>query len=161
MMRVYGILCVVMFLVVSTSFAMAQGVIPDPTITPGAVATVDRTEICAKGPPTYSRIHRDRVHDTVMKRMVMRTYGYPLSDEHLYEGDHLVELSIGGADVLSNFWAEPFEGPQNAHVKDLLEERVWKMLCVEGTLLPVQAQALFLAPADWRDSYRRIMGKEP
>jgi len=68
-----------------------------------------------------------------------------------------VPLCLGGADSVSNRWPEPRRGTWSAYVKDELEGYACRAVCA-GRLNLDEAQGWFLAPADWRDAYRRIFG---
>jgi hypothetical protein len=67
-------------------------IVPDPTLTPGAVRTTDAEEICASG--TQAQRHWSRERDD----RIMVEYGLPLGPHPNYEVDHLIPLGIGGAD---------------------------------------------------------------
>jgi hypothetical protein len=61
-------------------------------------------------------------------------YGYDSASKTLFELDHLVPLEIGGgpADV-ANLWPEPYAGPNGAHTKDILENKLKAEICA-GTI---------------------------
>ncbi|MBZ5782122.1 hypothetical protein, partial [Klebsiella aerogenes] len=62
----------------------------------------------------------------------------------LYELDHDVPLETGGNPTSTdNLWLQPWKGPQNAHIKDKLENRMHALVC-NGTVTLEQAQACFL-----------------
>jgi hypothetical protein len=84
-------------------------------------------------------------------------YGIPWVDRRRYEDDHLVPLCLGGADTRTNRWPEPRTGESNSYAKDRLEGYACRMVC-SGQINLSTAQSWFLAPADWRDAYRRIFG---
>jgi hypothetical protein len=73
----------------------------------------------------------------------------------LYELDHLIPRSLGGADAVENLWPERLEGPCNAHHKDRLEVFAHKEFCA-GRLTLDAARALFTG--DWRLEYRKRFG---
>jgi hypothetical protein len=89
-------------------------VMPDPKLTPGAVATTDRNEICRYG---YAKSHRVW-HDKVGTRV---KYGLPLSATSLVEDDDLVPICLGrdNSDP-RNHWPEPWD---QAMRKDEIEHR--------------------------------------
>ena len=65
-------------------------------------------------------------------------------DPHLWEEDHRVPLSVGGCPTCaSNLWPEQWSGPQGAHAKDAIEDRVHRAIC-NGSLTLKQGQAIFL-----------------
>ena len=65
-------------------------IIPDPTLTPGAVRTTDAGEICSTG--TRQLRHWDRARDD----RIMAEYGLPPGPHPDFEIDHLIPLGIGG-----------------------------------------------------------------
>lgn len=119
---------------------------PNPDLTPGVIATSDPAVFCRSG---YSGVHRHTSAKT--KRAVYRAYGIAPSGD--YEVDHLVPLSLGGADVAANLWPQSYVStPFNAHVKDRLETRLLRLVC-HGTLAPEQAQEDIRT--DWIAAFRR------
>jgi hypothetical protein len=123
-------------------------VLPDPACTPGAMnpavtpATIAVT-ICTRG---WTATIRPPVSVTQpIKLERMRAYG--VSEETAYELDHLIPLELGGAPRdLRNLWPEPWNGPENAHVKDATENAAKAAVCA-GTLLLADAQTQIAA--DW------------
>ena len=126
---------------------------PDKTLTPGEVRTVDVREVCT----TKTRTLR---HDARRKKAeVLRRYGLSQADAPLLEMDHLIPLSLGGADTLANLWPEPWIGQWNASVKDKLEVRLHRMVC-GGQISLVDAQAEMAT--DWKGAYARyFLGVAP
>jgi hypothetical protein len=98
--------------------AMAQAIVPDPTLTPGAVRSTDVGEICStstSGLRHWSRERDDRI---------MAEYGLPPGPHPSMEIDHLIPLCLGGADSDANLWPEPrrsLEPEWSAEKKDDLE----------------------------------------
>jgi hypothetical protein len=128
---------------------MAQAVVPDPTLTPGAVTTTDVYEICSHG--TSGLRHWSRERDD----RIMTEYGLPPGPHPDFEGDHLIPLCLGGADADSNLWAEPrrsIEKKWPAELKDELEHWLCEMVCA-GELDVVVAQKEIAE--DWTESYRK------
>jgi hypothetical protein len=131
---------------------------PDPHLTPGLIASADIGEVCVSdGRPgsAYSRAHRSMNEND--RRGDFARYGIALSDRRGYEDDPFVPLCLGGADAPANRWPQPGWGIWNYHVKDRLEGYACQMVCSGRIGLGV-AQRWFLAPADWRDAYRRVFG---
>lgn len=126
----------------------ADPVMPDPTLTPGAVATTDLRLICQKG---YAKSVRHT--SGKLKAKIYREYGIDRRAGR-YEIDHLVPLSIGGADVAANLWPESYETrPWNAGVKDRLELRLLRLVCHAG--LDIQEAQKAIAE-NWIDAYRKF-----
>jgi hypothetical protein len=68
--------------------------------------------------------------------------------------DHLIPLSLGGADADANLWPEPRRGIEKewpAELKDDLEAKLFAMVCA-GELDVVEAQREIAD--DWTESYR-------
>jgi hypothetical protein len=123
---------------------------PDPKLTPGAVLTIDTATICMRG---YSKTVRHT--SGRLKHQVYAEYGIDAVGGH-YEVDHLVPLSIGGADVRPNLWPQSVDTmPWNAIVKDRLEERLHMLVCAGE--LPIERAQREIA-ADWIAAYRKYLG---
>jgi hypothetical protein len=84
-----------------TSPAFCQVIVPDPTLTPGAVRTTDAFDVCSHGTAQLRHMNRDR-SDAIMAK-----YGLPAGPHEAYEIDHLIPLSIGGSDDDQNLWPQP------------------------------------------------------
>jgi hypothetical protein len=100
-------------------------IIPDPTITPGAVRTTDVGAICST--PTSELRHWSRERDD----RIMAEYRLPLGPHNDFEIDHLVPLCLGGADTDSSLWPElrrSIEKEWPAEMKDDLEHRLRQMV---------------------------------
>lgn len=133
----------------------AEAVIPDRTLTPGVIASTDENEVCATGGATYSQTHR--ITPPSMKLQVRRRY----SVNSCGEIDHLLPLSLGGADVTENLWCQPGPPePWDFRAKDRLETRIWSMVCREHTMSLADAQAIFLGQ-DWRVAFCKYVGGRP
>ncbi len=113
--------------------------------------------------PGYSKSVRPPVAVTnKMKRQVMQEYGLEGQDPKLYEGDHLIPISVGGCpgpdrgcDFHAEFWPEPWQGPDNAHDKDKIEWALQRLVCAEK--LPL-AEAQHRIATDWKHA---LDGIEP
>lgn len=135
---------------------MAGGQEPDPHCTPGdldgRVTEADiHSTICAG----WSSKVRPPVSVTEpIKKERMRAYAVsaPLSAVEL---DHLVPISLGGATSTANLWPEMWDGPEGAHVKDRLEERLLSLVC-RGQVSLVTAQHEIAT--DWLAAYRKYVG---
>ena len=150
----------IVLLLVLTAAGSALGqarVAPDNTLTPGVLRALTDQQI------RDTAWGRDRRHVTpAMRREVYRRYHVsgvrdPSCGDPRCELDHRVPRSCGGADDVGNLW------PQSTpywHEKDLLEDYAARQV-KDGAMSPEQCQALFLAPADWRESFRRVFGREP
>jgi hypothetical protein len=122
-------------------------IVPDPTLTPGAVRTVDVGEICLTG--TRELRHWSRERDD----RIMAEYGLPAGPHPDYEIDHLIPLGIGGADDDRNLWAEPrrsIEKEWPAEKKDELEMRLRELVC-DGKVDVTEAQQAIAG--DWTEAW--------
>jgi hypothetical protein len=129
-----------------------SGILPDPTLTPGAVRTTDVGEICSTG--TRELRHWSRERDD----RIMLEYGLPLGPHPQYEVDHLVPLSIGGADDDANLWPEPrrsIEPTFNAERKDELEWKLRDLVCSGALDVHVAQKAI---AEDWTEAFKRYVG---
>lgn len=130
-------------------------IVPDPTLTPGAVRTVDVGEICSTG--TRELRHWSRERDD----HIMAEYGLPAGPHPGFEIDHLIPLGIGGADDDRNLWPEPrrsVEPVWNAEAKDRLEWRLRELIC-SGQLDVREAQEAIAG--DWTEAYGRFIHAAP
>jgi hypothetical protein len=132
--------------------AVARGdlaILPDPTLTPGAVRTTDVGAICST--PTRGLRHWSRERDD----RILAEHGLPTGPHPSVEIDHLIPLCLGGADDDKNLWPEPrhsIETEWPAELKDDLEHRLCELVCA-GELDVREAQQEI--PADWTESYLR------
>jgi hypothetical protein len=139
---------------VSPAFGQEAAIIPDPSITPGAVRTTNIDEICSI--PTGTLRHWSRERDD----HIMAEYGLPSGAHPRYEVDHSIPLCLGGADSDRNLWPQPrrsLEPVWNAERKDELEARMCSLVCA-GALDVGTAQREI--SEDWTEAYRRYFGKD-
>jgi hypothetical protein len=130
---------------------------PDPTLTPGVVASTDEAEVCGVvDGKTYSQRHRQTT--AAMKAEVFKRYGIE-KDGREFEIDHRLELSLGGADDVRNLWPQEGMTHPSFHDKDRLESRVWRMVCKKHSMSLADAQAIFLG--DWIAGYQKMFSEPP
>jgi hypothetical protein len=126
-------------------------VVPDPTLTPGAVRTTDAGEICAAD--TRALRHWSRERDD----RIMEEYGLPTGPHPTMEIDHLIPLCLGGSDDDKNLWPQPrrsLEPQWNAERKDDLEAKLCHMVC-DGEIAVTEAQQAIRD--DWTAAFARYM----
>jgi hypothetical protein len=131
------------------SGAWGQAIVPDPTLTPGAVRTVDAGEICATD--TRALRHWSRERDD----RIMAEYGLPTGPHPTVEVDHLIPLCLGGSDDDKNLWPQPrrsIEKEWNAERKDELEARLCQMVC-SGEIAVAEAQQAIRD--DWTVAFKQ------
>jgi len=132
-------------LLCSLQLAIA-GDLPDPNLTPGALNTSITQEniqstICVKG---YTKTIRPPANYTnKLKKLQIIEYGYADTNPQHYEEDHLIPLSIGGSpNDLKNLWPQPRISEWNAQKKDILELKLYKLVCNGSVSLDEARQAI-------------------
>lgn len=142
----------------SHAWAASDGVRPDPMLTPGAIRTTSREEICATKTSAVRNVSGSE------KLAVYRRYGmtgpnaaFPGTDLlPPYEVDHLVSLELGGSNDITNLWPESYGQPMGAHEKDALENRLHHLICA-GRIGVEDAQRAIAT--DWVAAYRLYVGE--
>jgi hypothetical protein len=133
-------------------FAMRNGVgivYPNPTLTPGVVATSDTAVVCHR----TTKAVRHTTEAT--KTAVYHEYGIATHSTGQYEIDHLIPLELGGADTIANLWPEPATPLPGFHQKDALENELHRLAC-RGQVRLDSAQAWIAH--DWYAAYRDFIG---
>ena len=140
-----------------------SALLPDPKVTPGAVAIADQATVCA------TKWGSDERHVTpAMKRTAYASYGTApgkgtcawvnrttKTGKVTREGceiDHLISRELGGADAVANLWPQPYNPKPGAHEKDWLENELHKEVC-RGLISLADAQHEIRA--DWYAAYLR------
>jgi len=127
--------------------------IPNPTLTPGVTLTATRNDVCSAGvTETVHQIPRG------VASQVFAAYGIREPKPNTYELDYLISPALGGADNVRNFWPQPYGGTVwNAHVKDALEDYLYRMVC-EGKVDLATAQRDIAK--DWVSAYKKYFQTE-
>lgn len=124
-----------LFLFCVPVFASTYDDFPNPRLTPGVVASTDTALVCEKDYPSRSRHVTSSTKNKVYER-----YGV---DKALCDKgckiDHLVPLSIGGANDIQNLWPHEYGADHNVYAKTRLEVRLRKEVCT-GHMPIVDAQ---------------------
>jgi hypothetical protein len=121
---------------------------PDPQLTPGATLEVTTNDICVPG---YTK--KVRSVPAAVKQQVYAAYGIQHHAPGDYEIDHLIPLELGGSNAVKNLWPQSFQTqPWNAHVKDQLENRLHRLVCVEKVDLNTAQHDI---ATDWIAAYRK------
>jgi len=110
-------------------FARGRGQLPDPACTPGSVGTTDAGQVCV---PRFSQQRRpDRRYTDQAKTTAMLAYRIPLADRPRTEYDHLIPLSLGGSNDVSNLWPQisDLSLMDERNSKDNVELRLWRWVC--------------------------------
>ena len=98
-----------------------NGLLPDPSCTPGAVATASLETICHTSTRSRRQVSRE------LRRAAFAEYGLsPHQPPGSYEVDHLIPLELGGSNELANLWPESAPG---FHDKDQVEDELHRRVC--------------------------------
>jgi hypothetical protein len=125
---------------------------PEPSLTPGAIATMNRNQICRAPGPNNATVSAQ------LQRQVFEEYGIPTAEPRAYEVDYLITPALGGADDIRNLWPQSSTSTVwNAQVKDALEERLHDLVC-EGDLDLATAQREIAS--DWIAAYKKYFGTD-
>ena len=147
-----------LFVLFTLSSQTLAGDLPDSKLTPGAIDSsitqdnINKT-ICVRG---YTKTVRPPAYYTnALKKKQMAAYGYSDADPRHYEEDHLIPLSIGGnpSDPL-NLWPQPRISEWNAEKKDILELKLYKLVC-DGTVSLDEARREI--SSNWIETYKRYV----
>ena len=138
------------------SCVAVAGDLPDPRITSGAIdpgitqQNIGET-VCQSG---YTRSVRPPSYFTNrLKKYQIREYGYNDTNPKNYEEDHLIPLNIGGAaNDPKNLWPQPRNSQWNASKKDVLEYKLYRLVC-DGKVTLRDAQQAYAN--DWIAAYRK------
>jgi hypothetical protein len=123
------------------------GTLPNPLLTPGAIAPVSVEQICAAHNSTTTQ-----PVPAALQRQVFREYGMSHARAADYEVDYLITPGLGGANDIRNLWPEPrFKAAWNAAAKDQLEDYLYHAVC-NGNI-PLAAAQSDIA-FNWIAAYR-------
>jgi hypothetical protein len=113
----------------------------DSICTPGAIFNVTKKEICVPG---YTA--RVRNVSEKLKESVYNEYGITDREKGEYEIDHLIPLTLGGSNDITNLFPQPAAPKPGFHEKDTIEVRLNKKVC-KGELTLEEAQRIIAT--DW------------
>ncbi len=120
---------------------------PEPSLTPGAVVSLNREQVCDSAQP------KNRIVPASLQRKVFEEYGIPSAEPRAYEVDYLITPALGGADDIRNLWPQSYSSAVwNARVKDALEDRLHDLVC-DGSLDLAAAQHDI--SSDWIAAYKK------
>lgn len=138
--------------------AVFAGDLPDQRMTPGALnSTVTQANIqetiCVKG---YTKTIRPPQNFTnKLKKYQIRAYDYADTDPKHYEEDHLIPLNIGGSpNDPQNLWPQPRNSEWNAEKKDVLEFKLYKLVCHGQVPLDEARNAM---ATNWIKAYKQYV----
>jgi hypothetical protein len=132
---------------------VADGVEPDPKLTPGAVRQVPIREMCAV---SHEEVEVD-VPDA-LRGKILHEYGISEKRKGDFEIDFLIAPRLGGTEDPQNLWPEPYAPPiWNARVKDDLEERLHELVCSGKVDLKTAQNDI---AADWIGAYKKYFNTD-
>jgi hypothetical protein len=122
-------------------------VLPETRLTPGAVTTVNREQVC------HSDWPKNRGVPEPIQHKVFEEYGIANAAPRAYEVDYLITPALGGSDDIHNLWPQTYSNTAwNAYVKDALEDRLHELVC-SGQLDLATAQRDI--STNWIAAYRK------
>jgi len=142
----------------------AGAVLPNSARTPGAInASVTQTNIgqtiCVSG---WTATVRPSSSGTTELKVQQLASGYTYKGDIAkgdYEEDHLISLELGGApSAEANLWPEPYNAPEGARVKDVVENKLHTLIC-DGTITLATAQRAIAR--NWWTAYGIYVGAAP
>jgi Protein of unknown function (DUF3761) len=139
----------------------AGAVLPNSARTPGAInptvtqATIGRT-ICVTG---WTSTIRPSSSVTTSLKVAQLASGYTYKGDTAtgdYEEDHLISLELGGApSAEANLWPEPYNSPEGARVKDVVENKLHTLICSHTITLATAQRAI---ASNWWIAYQTYVG---
>jgi hypothetical protein len=146
------------------TFNAAGAILPNSARTPGAVnpavtqANIGQT-ICVSG---WTATIRPEASVTTNLKEEQLASGYTYEGDMAtrdYEEDHLISLEIGGApSAEANLWPEPYNSPEGARVKDVVENKLHSLVCERAISLATAQQAI---ARNWWTAYQTYVGSAP
>ena len=142
----------------------AGAVLPNHARTPGAVnPSVSQTNIsqtiCVSG---WTSTIRPPSSLTTRLKQEQLASGYTYRGDTAtgdYEEDHLISLELGGAPSSeANLWPEPYNSPEGARVKDVVENKLHALVCDHAIALATAQRAI---ATNWWVAYQTYVGKAP
>ena len=119
----------------SKSDCTYNAALPDSACTPGQIRSFSAARVCG---PAYTE--GARFVSASLRARVFSEYGVAPAIQPSYQVDHLIPVSLGGANSLANLWPQP---PSTYPVKDRLEVALWRAVC-RNHLTGAEQQNLFV-----------------
>jgi hypothetical protein len=121
-------------------------VLPDPQITPGVADPALTKELLCS-----ATFHTGAARNVPQSQKVRQCRAYGISQGcpgKAYELDHLISIELGGANADGNLWPQPVDAPGviGYHTKDVVENRLHKLVCSGVLTLPDAQQCI---ARDW------------
>ena len=142
----------------------AGAVLPNRARTPGAVnPSVTQNNIaqtiCTSG---WTSTIRPPSSLTTRLKQEQLASGYTYQGDTTtgdYEEDHLISLELGGApSAEANLWPEPYNSPEGARVKDVVENKLHALVCEHAIALATAQRAI---ATNWWVAYQSYVTAEP
>jgi hypothetical protein len=122
--------------------------VPKPSLTPGAVRSVSRRDVCGE-----TSDEAPRAVPVSVERRVFQEYGMPNARPSDYEVDFLITPELGGAEDIRNLWPEPHSSTVwNSYVKDDLETYLHQQVCAGKLDLKTAQHDI---ATDWVSAYKK------
>lgn len=116
-----------------------------------AIRTTNKVDICSTKTSTV-RLVPTSVKNAVFKRDgVLANFVGICDGPRGCEVDHRVSLELGGSNDISNLIVKPYFGVCNMAQKDILENKLHKLVC--SSMLSVQQAQEYLY-SDWPTAYK-------
>lgn len=137
----------------SVSSPQEEAIVPNRSLTPGAVRAVTLKEICSSADDNL-----DPTVPSSTERAVLREYGLSSNGpSRNYQIDYLVNPQLGGTNDIRNLWPEPYSDARwNAQAKDELERHLHQMVCARAVDLAVAQREI---ATDWIAAYKKYVGR--
>ena len=100
--------------------------VPDRTVTPGAITPTTTSVVCHRGFARTSRLAYEDPRWQALRLEVFDRYRIPPIQRRAWTLDHLVPLELSGANAVTNVWPEP---PSEAAQKDAVENALHAAVC--------------------------------
>jgi hypothetical protein len=130
--------------------------LPDPTVTPGAVLTTDKAKVCkvgyAKTIPAVPQSDKDRVFVAYGVQPSTRTVNGKIIPV-CCQVDRVISAKLGGSNDIKNLWPQPYSPKPGAHEKDVLEDWLLKQVC--SGAIPIEKAQQDLA-TNWYTVYKQM-----
>ena len=155
-----------LFILLLAMPVIAQPIIPDSHLTPGAIMPgVTVEQLCQRGYANVVNGGARHVTEAQKKAVFIAYFGKVPANPGAYEIDHLISLELGGSNDNGNLWPETYLGMWNARVKDRLEDWMAAQLrrtrkssghdVAAATLARFQAELA----ANWTNAYIHHLGQ--